>query len=221
MCLFGRVKRKKQDGENGILLQNADGQLLITKETLENIVDGVVEHTDTIYDAMPTVIIDNANNVSVRVSATVVEGAVIKDVSAKLQNDIKEAVKNATDLEVSSVDVAISNVNVEKADKRSRKSRKEVARVEYDEPATNEYEEAEQVADESYEAENNSYEVTDANYEEAAENQVAESEAEYIAETEMIDESSADDERVLEEAIADAENKKSSKKKGRKSSKRK
>ncbi len=113
LCLFGKSnKSKKQEQEKGILLANSDGQLLITKQTIENIVSGVVEHTTTIYDAKPSVIIDHSNNVSVKIQATVVEGAVIKDVSSKLQSDIKNAVKSATDLEVTTVDVAISNMNV-------------------------------------------------------------------------------------------------------------
>jgi uncharacterized alkaline shock family protein YloU len=113
ICLFGKSSKtkKKEEQEKGILLANSDGQLLITKQTIENIVSGVVNNTNTIYDASSTVMIDNANNVSVKIYAAVVDGAIIKDVSSKLQSDIKYAVKNATDLEVTTVDVAISNMN--------------------------------------------------------------------------------------------------------------
>ena len=111
ICLFGKSSKskKKEEQDKGILLANSDGQLLITKQTIENIVSGVVANTNTIYDARSSVMIDNANNVSVKVYATVVEGALIKDVSSKLQTDIKNAIKSATDLEVTTVDVAISN----------------------------------------------------------------------------------------------------------------
>ena len=113
ICLFGKSNKakKKEEQDKGILLANSDGQLLITKQTIENIVSGVVANTNTIYDARSSVMIDNANNVSVKVYATVVEGALIKDVSSKLQTDIKNAIKSATDLEVTTVDVAISNMN--------------------------------------------------------------------------------------------------------------
>ena len=63
ICLFGKSSKakKKEEQDKGILLANSDGQLLITKQTIENIVSGVVANTNTIYDARSTVMIDNAN----------------------------------------------------------------------------------------------------------------------------------------------------------------
>ena len=44
ICIFfGSNDKQKSDYKNGILLQNSEGKLLITKETIENIVKGVIK----------------------------------------------------------------------------------------------------------------------------------------------------------------------------------
>ena len=54
---------------------------------------------------------DKENNVNVFVNLTVTNDAVIKDLSVNLQNDIKQKVKNATDLEVKEVNIKIKDVS--------------------------------------------------------------------------------------------------------------
>lgn len=47
-CIFFDASSKeKNEYKNGILLENADGKLLITKETIENLVNGVVKGFDS------------------------------------------------------------------------------------------------------------------------------------------------------------------------------
>ena len=50
------------------------------------------------------------NNVIVYVNLTVSSEAVIKDLSANLQKEIKEKIKNATDLEVKEVNITVKRV---------------------------------------------------------------------------------------------------------------
>lgn len=47
-CIFFDASSKEKDEyKNGILMENADGKLLITKETIENLVNGVVKGFDS------------------------------------------------------------------------------------------------------------------------------------------------------------------------------
>ena len=109
-CLFFGSSGKKDDYEEGILLENEDGKLLITKNTLANVVDGVVKEFPNIESADPEVILSKDNEVKIHVSMVVEEGTVIKDVSSKLQTKVKKAVKDATDLDITAVDIKVSKV---------------------------------------------------------------------------------------------------------------
>ena len=102
---------KKQDkiGE-GVLLENEDGKLLISKETIERIANGVVEKFSNIKDSKTRVYIDIKNNISIIVELQILQSTVIKDLNSELQMRIKEAIKNATDLDVNEVNIKIKNI---------------------------------------------------------------------------------------------------------------
>ena len=120
-CLFfsDSTALKREKSEDGVLLQNEDGKLLITRSTLQNLVNGVLNGYSEIEDAETNVIIDKENNVIIDVALNVAEGTVLKNLSAKLQNEIKERIRETTDLEVDAVDIEIHNVEVgEKPEKK-------------------------------------------------------------------------------------------------------
>lgn len=120
-CLFfsDSTALKRDKSEDGVLLQNEDGKLLITRSTLENLVNGVLYEYSEIENAETNVIIDKENNVIIDVALNVAEGTVLKNLSAKLQNEIKERIRETTDLEVNAVDIEIHNVEVgEKPEKK-------------------------------------------------------------------------------------------------------
>lgn len=120
-CLFfsDSTALKRDKSEDGVLLQNEDGKLLITRSTLENLVNGVLYEYSEIENAETNVIIDKENNVIIDVALNVAEGTVLKNLSAKLQNEIKERIRETTDLEVNAVDIEIHNVEVgEKLEKK-------------------------------------------------------------------------------------------------------
>ena len=103
-----------QDGasgsEDGILLQNSDGKLLITKQTLENIVEGVTNEFPSINTSKIKVTFDKDSNILINMILDIKEGTVIKDLSSKLQANVKKSVKEATNLDVKSVDIEILTV---------------------------------------------------------------------------------------------------------------
>ena len=110
-CIFfDSSSKEKEDYKNGILLENANGKLLITKETIENLVNGVVKGFDSAEDVTTKIELDSENNVKVFVNLTVKENAVIKELSTNLQNKIKETVKKSSDLEVKEVNIKVQNI---------------------------------------------------------------------------------------------------------------
>lgn len=115
-CLFfrGDSNDKRKASEIGILLENSDGKLLITRHTLVDLVDNVVEQFNEVQKYDVDVIIDKQNNVTINVAIEVNEGLVIKDLTSKLQSKIKENIKNATDLEITAVDIEVHKVEVKK-----------------------------------------------------------------------------------------------------------
>ena len=110
-CIFFTdVKDENQESDDGILLQNEDGRLLITAETLKNMAQGVINSFSNITDSSIGVTITKENNIVISVSIDVTKGTVIKDTSSRLQIKIKKAIKDATDLEIESVNVRVRNV---------------------------------------------------------------------------------------------------------------
>ena len=110
-CIFfDSSAKQKEELKNGILLENANGKLLITRETIENLVNAVVRGFDSAEEVTTQVELDNENNLKVFVNMSVKENAVIKELSTNLQNKIKETIKKASDLEVKEVNVKVKNI---------------------------------------------------------------------------------------------------------------
>ena len=110
-CIFFDPTSKQElKDKQGILLANDNGKLMISKETIENLVEAVTKEFKVAKDVTSKVEIDKENNVNVFVNLVVGADTVIKDLSADVQAKIKSKVKETTDLEVKEV-----NINVKKA----------------------------------------------------------------------------------------------------------
>lgn len=110
-CIFfDSSSKQKNEYKNGILLENADGKLLITKETIENLVNGVVKGFDSAEEVTTKIELDKDNTVKVYVNLNVKENAVIKELSTNLQTKIKETIKKTSDLEVKEVNIKVKNI---------------------------------------------------------------------------------------------------------------
>ena len=110
-CIFFDSTSREQIKERqGVLLENESGKLMISKETIENLVNSVALNFQSAEDVTTRVELDRENNVKVFVNLIVNEEAVIKDLSANLQARIKEKVKAATDLEVKEVNITVKKV---------------------------------------------------------------------------------------------------------------
>lgn len=110
--LFFPTKNKKNaEIKTGILLENKDGRLLISKDTIENLVNNVVKSFKEAVDIQTKIIFDINNNITVFVTLLVREDTVIKELSSNLQTKIKQTVKNSTDLDVNQVNINIKNID--------------------------------------------------------------------------------------------------------------
>lgn len=125
-CLFfpsyERHSQKYNDDEEGILLQNDNGKLLITKGTIKNLVNSTVDDFKNVDGADTNIYLDENNDVHVNLEINVYKETIIKDVTTKLQNKIKENVKKATDLEVKEVNIKINDVEREEVPTKEEKT---------------------------------------------------------------------------------------------------
>ena len=96
------------------MLENKDGRLLISRDTIENLVNSVVKSFTDAVDVQTKVNLDADNNITVFVSLLVKEEAIIKELSANIQNKIKETVKRSTDLDVNQININIKNIENQK-----------------------------------------------------------------------------------------------------------
>ena len=116
-CIFFRKKDKKVvDEEQGILLQNENGKLMISKDTIENLVNTIITQFETVEGATTSITLNAENNLIINLNLTVGENIIIKELSANVQEKIKESVKNALDLEVKEVNIRIKDYSNAKKD---------------------------------------------------------------------------------------------------------
>ncbi len=116
-CIFFDSSDKDQErAKQGVLLENENGKLLISKETIENLVNSVALNFESAEQVTTRVDLDKENNVKVFVNLIINSNAVIKDLSANLQSKIKEKIKTATDLEVKEVNITVKKVAEKKED---------------------------------------------------------------------------------------------------------
>lgn len=110
-CIFFSSRSKEETAyKNGILLENSDGKLLITKDTIEHLVYGVVKGFGSAENITTRIELDKENSIKVFVDLSVKENAIIKELSTNLQTKIKDIIKKASDLEVSEVNIKVTNV---------------------------------------------------------------------------------------------------------------
>ena len=93
------------------------GKLLISKETIENLVNGVAKGFENTQSVTTKVIIDSQNTLRVFVTLMVLPNTVINELSMNLQSRIKEVVKSVTDLEIKSIDIKIKNITTSEENK--------------------------------------------------------------------------------------------------------
>jgi len=101
---------KGETRRTGVLLENEKGKLLISKETLENLVNSVLKGFDNVQMNAIRTELDEDSKLNVNVSISVGENVIIKDLSNAIQNQVKETIRNASDLEVKNVNISVRGI---------------------------------------------------------------------------------------------------------------
>ena len=102
------------EGKDGILLENDNGKLLISRDTIESLSNAVVKSYDSAENVMTKVEVDEESHVKIYITLYVYPDVVIKELSNKLQKNVKDTIKKSLDLEVTEVNIRIKNVSAKK-----------------------------------------------------------------------------------------------------------
>lgn len=97
-------------GGDGVLLENESGKLLISKDTIENLVNTVASGFENTQSATTKVIVNENNELLIYITLMVLPNTFINELSMNLQSKIKEVVKSVADLDVKTIDIKIKNI---------------------------------------------------------------------------------------------------------------
>ena len=106
--------KPESDGKDGVVLENNNGKLVISKETLDNIISGIAKDISGTESTSSKTIVDKNRNLKVYVTTLVNKDVLIKDVSSELQDKIIEAMKRTADLDVKEVNIKVKNITSKK-----------------------------------------------------------------------------------------------------------
>jgi uncharacterized alkaline shock family protein YloU len=112
-CIFSKLKPVDVT-KNGIILENANGKLVISRESLENLINGIAKEMPGAENASSRILLDSDKNLVININLTVLGNVVIKEITVELQKRVKEALRRTADLEVRLVNVNIKNINSKK-----------------------------------------------------------------------------------------------------------
>lgn len=109
--IFFSTDTKEENGvENGVLLENENGKLLVSKDTIQNLVSGVAKGFENTQEVTSKVILGKDNSIHIDVLLYVEQEAIIKELSNNLQIKIKEIIKNSLDIDVKQVNIKVKNI---------------------------------------------------------------------------------------------------------------
>ena len=108
---FNSFSKEKIESKDGILLENDNGKLLVSKDTIESLTNTVVKSFESAESVMTKVDVDSESKVKIYITLFVYPDAIIKELSSKLQTNVKETIKKSLDLDVSEVNIRIKNIS--------------------------------------------------------------------------------------------------------------
>ena len=111
---FNSFSKEETKGKEGILLENDNGKLLVSRDTIESLTNAVVKSFETAQNVMTKVEVDSESHVKIYITLFVYPDAVIKELSNKLQMNVKDTIKKSLDLEVTEVNIRIKNIATRK-----------------------------------------------------------------------------------------------------------
>ena len=114
-CIFfdERSKEKLKEAQ-GILLKNENGELMISKETIDNMVKNAVASFEDIKECKTRIDVNMENQIMITLVLAVNGNTVIKDLASNIQDKVKDEVKKVSDLEVKTVNIKITELQGDK-----------------------------------------------------------------------------------------------------------
>ncbi len=122
--IFFTNRGKPKNGKDGIVLENSSGKLIISRESLDNLIYNASKDVPGAENISSKTYLDLEQNLRVFVTVTITKDVSIKELSTQLQTKIKSAIKQTADLDVSEVNVKIKNI-VNKKSRRIKDSYEE------------------------------------------------------------------------------------------------
>ncbi len=111
-------KKLETEGRDGIVLENETGKLIISKESLENLIAGEAKEIYGTESISSKTFLDPDKNLIVDVNVVVSKDLAIKEYSSELQKGIKDVLKRTADLNTKNINIRIKNIS----NKKSKKS---------------------------------------------------------------------------------------------------
>ena len=114
-CIFfNSYSQEQMKGKEGIVLENENGKLLVSKDTIENLTNTVVRTFESAESVMTKVELDKENNIRIFITLFVNPDAIIKDLTTTLQINVKTTIKKSLDFDVKEVNIRIKNISPKK-----------------------------------------------------------------------------------------------------------
>ena len=126
---FDSYSKEEDQSREGILLENDNGKLLVSRDTLENLATNVAKTANGVENVVSRVILDKENNLIIFINLLVQPDSLIKDLSSGLQEKIKQTVKESLGLDVKEVNIKIKNITSEKNEKADKQQEKTIEKV--------------------------------------------------------------------------------------------
>ena len=117
-CIFfDETSKEKLKEAQGILLKNENGELMISKESIDNMVKNAVKSFENVKECNTKIDVNSENRIVITLYLVVNEEVILKDLASNLQEEVKNEIKKISDLEVSEVNIKVMNLQTGKKSK--------------------------------------------------------------------------------------------------------
>lgn len=112
-CIFF-LSKKSDHYKDNILLKNDDGKLVITKQTIENIVGNIINGFPGLNEPNIKAMFDKENNIIINITILVRENVEIQELSSNIREKVKAIIKKSSGLNVKEVNIKVKNMENKK-----------------------------------------------------------------------------------------------------------
>ncbi|MCL2382975.1 MAG: alkaline shock response membrane anchor protein AmaP [Oscillospiraceae bacterium] len=114
-CIFfNSISRAEVKNKSGITLENDYGKLVVSRDAIENLIGLVVKGFESVENISAKVDVDKESNVRIMITLFTHPEAIIKDLTSKLQKDIKETMKKSLNVDVKDITIRVKDIAVKK-----------------------------------------------------------------------------------------------------------